>query len=110
MVTKPQDSNSDGKALEAKIEEIMEPFESRGIVKKRNYNGRKIWGTSVSYVKLMQAIVKGIEKNGEDPNTLIINGQKVLLAILPFIMFYKSYDESDEDRNLDAYLIELSSE
>lgn len=101
-----QNENSNNAELEAKVAEIMEPFEARGIVQPRDYNGRRIWGTPVSQSKLMQAVVKGIQKKGGDPYSLVINGQKVLLALLPFIMFYKSSD-GDIDSKLDEYLKEL---
>jgi len=103
-MTQHEDLNS--AEIETKVAEIMEPFEARGIVQPRNYGKRRVWGTSVSQSKLMQAVVKGIQKKGEDPYSLVINGKRVLLALLPFIMYYKASDDS-VDSKLEEYLKEL---
>jgi hypothetical protein len=101
-------SDEEKSVTDSKVSKIMEPFEKRGIVKQQNRNGKRLWGTSASQSKLMQAVVKGLKNKGGNPNSLIINGQNVLLALLPFVMFYKASDE-ETDSKIDEYLKELDS-
>jgi|GEM_PF-6051184 len=92
---------------ESAIEDSLKPLEKIGVVKKVKFGERLLWGTSANMRKLMMAVEKGLKNRGKDSNYVLINGSKILLSILPFILFQKSFDEEGNKR-LDEYLEELS--
>ena len=93
----------------AKIVELLDPIAEKGIIKKGPlHNGRPSYRCFVDPMKLMEVINLSQKAKGE-PNDLIINGKKVFLSLLPFLLMLNSIDDEAEEK-LDKYLLELRAQ
>jgi hypothetical protein len=102
-----KDLEGEAKAeYEKTIEEGLKPLEKRGIVKRIPSEGKPLWGTSANIKKLMVAVGKGLENKGKDSQFVMINGSKVLLTIMAFLIFQNTDDEKT-NKLLDEYLKEV---
>lgn len=98
-------TEADKMLYEGMIEKEIKRLEGKNILKKEDHSDRLLWSTCVDLRKLTAVVGSALSEKHKTPGVLMINGQKVLLSLLPFLIFVKGDNQDAIDALEEEYLV-----